>query len=559
MRKRPPNLAVRLWNRFTGEESRRLTTLAHRATRYAVAAAARSGASPGWNGIQSTRDEDAGNKESLRDLAMVLQRSQDLDINNPDIRGFNRARTAQIVGAHVRFKSNPRHDEVGFDEDAPALIAVKGQIDRTRAIHSRTGGFDSTGKNRSEGEQQVRAVLTALIHGACIVHRVWRPENPILPLSLELIPGVRISTPFQRMADPLLSHGIEYSDEHRTRVVAYHVRRVSKSRGDSMVPDYVWDRLPVEDCSLLELGEPAGMDRAMPLSVAVVRMARNRGEMIEAMVASARAQAMYYAVTEVAEGASPFQNAADDSDEVGPAGNFTKMADVMMLYTQHGETVNWNSAKLPEPDLVGFDDIADCRMARGLSASKSRFTREVNNSWAGGRLEDQQDDPIIDQYRQTFVSAWQRVNVWFMESLWLSGKVELAGYSSATATAWSEFRAQFPGKLHINPADTMAAREKGYLLKTTSPQQACEEDGRDLSEQLDQWGEAVKMARAAEIKHGLEDGELAYCIIGKTVSTTAGDEIASAQPIPEVPGDAGKPVRKTSKAGNRLRRLWGAA
>lgn len=550
MSRREPGLISRLWNRAfpTRSEVRRLTTIARRATRYAVQAASKSSASPGWPGTPSNRDEDAGNKEYLRALPDVLQRAQDLDVNNPDVRGFHRARTAQIVGAHVRFKSAPHAAEVGFEDDAPALLDIKGNVDRVRALHSRTGGFDSTGKNRSEGEQQVRAVLTALIHGGCLIHRVWRPQNPILPLSLELIPGVRISTPYQRQGDPLLSYGVEYADTHRTRVVAYHVRRVSKTIGDSFVPDYEWDRIPIEDCSLLELTEPAGMDRAMPLSVACVRMFRNRGEFIESAVSSARAQAGIYAAIECAPGANPFDRAQDDSDEQtadagGTPMGFTKMGEVQATYLENGEKMVWNSARLPDPDFTGFMNATDARLARGMSASKSRFTREVNSSWAGGRLEDQQDDPIIDQYRQTFCSAWQRVNAWFIEAAWLSGKVDLPGYSAETAVYWSEFRAQFPGKLHINPQDTMKAREQGYALRTLTPQQACEEDGKDLRENIKQWAEATDIVRSVEKEHGLDAGTLDFMLLTKTVSTSAGDEIGAAPIQPEAP-DAATPQNK---------------
>jgi len=522
-----------IFRTVTGARVRELEKKLKRTQRVAMGAiqAARTGAG-GYRGIDSNRDEDAANKESQRSLAEVLQRSQDLDINNPDLRGFHRARTAQIVGAHVRFKASPKPEEVGVD---PAkLLEIAGRIDHLRHLHSRTGGFDSTGKNRSEGTQQSRSVLTALIHGSCLIHRVWRPENPILPLSLELIPGVRISTPIDRQGDPLLSYGIEYADEHRSKVVAYHVRRPSKSVGDSFVPDYTWDRLPAADCSLLELPEAAGMDRSMPLAVACVRMLRNRGEFLEAAVESARAQAGIYAHTEVAAGADPWQAAADDAAEGGesaadPDGvlaGFVDMGPVKMLYGAAGEKVNWNAARLPDPDFVGFNDVADERLSRGLSSSKSRFTRRVNSSWAGGRLEDQQDDPIVDQYREAFCAAWQKVNVWLLEAIWLTGAIDLPNYSGATRVLWEEFRVQFPGKLHINPVDTMQARQLGFSLRTITPQQACEEDGRDFREQMKGWAEATKITREAEKAAGLEEGSLDIRVFGGVLAPLDGSDNA---------------------------------
>lgn len=556
-------------NRATGAETRQLRaqwSRRVRSTRFArgnsVTAASMGGPSQ-WIGVASNGDEDAANKDYLTALPDVLQRSQDLHVNNPDLRGFNHTRTAQIVGAHVKFKCVPKGEEVGIT-DPKTLAALTAKIDRIRALHSRTGGFDSTGKGRTEGIQQVRAQLTAFIHGTCLIHKVWRPENPILPLSIELIPGVRISTPYDRLGDPKVSFGIEYSDEHRARIVAFHVRRVSKTIGNSFVPDFTWDRLPIEDCSLLELIEPAGMDRAMPNSVACVKLLKNRSEFMESINEGARAQAQHYMHVECAEGADPYAVASDDADQTDTTGSFpmgfTSLGPtVKAIYTQQGEKVTNISAVLPAPDLTGFNDVTDNRVARGLGSSTSRFTRKVNNSWAGGRLEDQQDDPIVDQYRNGFVAAWQKVNCWFMEALWLTDAVTLPGYSAETAVQWCEFRAQFPGKLHINPADTMNARVTGYMLRSISPQQACEEDGKDFHENLKQWADAIDLTREMEKEHGLKEGTLDILYSGKTVSTSAGDEVGSPDPAVEVSPGEGSAKKTTGATKAALRIAGGGA
>lgn len=504
-----------------------------------------------WPGITTSYGDDSLNRAYLQDLADVQSRAQDIDVNNPDIHGFNRTRTAQVLGAGVQFKLAPHSSEVGLDHDA--LLAITQQVNRLRRIHSRMGGFDASGLRRSEGKQQERAFLTALVLGSCLIHRVWRTDSGHkLPLSIELIPGSRISTPYDRMGDPKVSYGVQYADEHRSRVVGWHVRRVSKTIGNSFIPDYEWDFIPVEDGSLLSLTEIAGIDRALPLSTSTVRMLRNRGEFLESAVESARAQAQHYAVTECAENADPYAVASDDASETDdseavPVG-FTRLGSVQMLYTAHGEKVNWAAAKLPDPDLPGFMGVTDERIARGLVSSLSRFTRHVNGSWAGGRMEDQQDDPIIEQYRDAFVSAWERVNEWFIDAIWLTDAVKLPGYSVKTAAVWCEFRAQFPGKVHINPQDTMKARELGYALRTMTPLRACEEDGLDLRENLREWGQAIKMAREIEKEFSLEEGELDYLLSGRYTATTW-NEVS--EPQKETP----EPEQRTQPV-NRIRELF---
>ena len=472
--------------------------------------AARVAPGSSWSGITTSNGDDSLNREYLHDLASVQSRAQDIDVNNPDIHGFHRTRAAQIMGAGVVFKHAPHSSEVGVAQDD--LLTLTQAVNRIRARHSRLGGFDAAGLGRSEGKQQERAVLTMLVLGSCLIHRVWRKDSRYpLPLSVELIPGSRISTPYNRMGDPLISYGVQYSDDHRTRVVGWHVRRVSKTVGNSFVPDFEWDFIPIEDGSLLSLTEVAGIDRALPLSTSTVRMLRNRGEFLESAVESARSQAKHYGVTECAPNTDPYNLAADDASgdaNSTTAAGFVDLGGVQMLYSANGEKVAWASSKLPEPDLPGFMAATDARLSRGLVSSLSRFTRQVNSSWAGGRLEDQQDDPIIDQYRDAFTHAWGRVNEWFLDAIWLTSAVDLPGYTAATASLWSEFRAQFPGKIHINPQDTMAARETGYKLYTMTPQQACEEDGKDLRENLRQRAYAIKMSQEIEKEFKLEEGTL---------------------------------------------------
>jgi hypothetical protein len=133
----------------------------------------------------------------------------------------------------------------------------------------------------------------------------------------------------------------------------------------------------------------------------------------------------------------------------------------------------------------------------------------------------------------------------------------LPGYSSLTAAEWAEFRAQFPGKLHINPVDTMKAREAGYMLRTTTPQRECESDGLDLRENLREWGQAMNMVQEIEKEFDLEEGSLDFLLSGRTMSTSGGDVIGSPEPEKEPePGVAPMPA---AKAANRLARYLNRA
>lgn len=494
-----------------------------------IMAASNSQASRSDFGNRGTNNEDAQNQEYLYALDEVIQRSQNLDVNNPDLGGFHRTRVGQIVGAGVTWKHAPKPDEIDLDPQVAADVSMK--VNRLRQLHSETGGFDSTGKGRSEGKQQERAILTMLVTGGCLIHRVSKlnPDTGV-EFSIELIPGSRVTTPYEEYGNPLVSYGIRYSDAHRTEVVGYYIRSVSKSIGNSFVPDFTWRLLPVEDCVFLEVTEQAGLDRALPLSVRVVKQLRNQGEMIENIIESGRAQSKHYAVTECAPGQNPFQVAEDDSDYVNSNGiGFTDLGEgVRHMYNLAGQKTTFSSCKLPDPDFKGFILASNGRLARGLNASLSAFTREVSNSFSAGKMEESQDHPIIAQYRESFLCAWRKVNRWFTESIWLSDAVEMPGYSASNAIYWSQYRGTFPGKVQINPEAAMAAREKGMMLRTLSPQRASEEDGTDSLENLREWAQYVKAARAMETEMELEPHSLDILFSGRALTTESGADITPA-------------------------------
>lgn len=544
---------VNFFRSLTGADQRasedRMSRRIAQARGSAIVAASQSTGS-GWPGVQSQYDEDAFNKDYLYSFQAVQQRSQDLDVNNPDIGGANRTRTAQVIGAGVTFKFSPHPDEVKLTADQIKTLAA--QINRERELHSLLGGFDSTGRGRSESKQQERAVLTMVIYGSCLIHRVGRSDDRarIRGFSIELIPGCRISTPYEKYGDPLISFGIQYSDKQRTRVTGFHVRRVSDSMGNNFVQNFKWDFIPAEDASYLSMTEAAGLDREMPACVRVIRQARNRGEFVESAVEGARAQSDHYVNIKCAPKASPYAAAYDDSKQIFGT-NFTRMGNgVKVMYSPHGEEVEFLSSKLPAPDFKGFNDVLDARSARGLVISKSAFTHEVTSSWAGGRMEEQQDQPIILQYRRSFLDAWHRVNEWFIESLWLEDVVKLPGYSAATKCYWTQHRATFPGKPSLNPVDTANAREKNMMLRTLTPQQACEEDGLELRENLRQWAQALKIQLEEEKDAGLDPHTLDILFTGKAITTAAGADIAPPAPEP-TKEPVGDPAPK-AKPNNRM-------
>lgn len=481
---------------------------------FAIIAAQTAGGKSKWTG-----SSDDLNREYATAVQPVIQRAQDQDANNPDVRGFHRQRTSQVIGCGLRWSAAFKGSEVGMSaEEAEAKCR---RLNRLRAVHSRMGGFDARGAGRTEAKLQEQSLLTTLVQGTCLVHRVWKTEaGRVLPLAIEIVPGSRLETPRDRLGDPLISFGIQYTDDRRTKIKGFWIRKPSRSVGaNNFVWDYVYDYIPAEDGALMALTEIAGLDRSLPVTVALVRTLRNKNDFADSAVEAARAHTKRPIGVEVEPGANAWDRAAADNQQQLPDSNNTEllpvgtvtMGGMEVFYANPGEKLINLSAQLPDPDFKGFMEYQDSRCARGLNTSISRFSRQVNSSYSGGRMEEQHDEPAVAQLRETFANAWQRVHEWFMDAALLAGVESLPNYATLRAY-YTEPRITPPGKEHINPVDTANARKIGYALRTLSPQQACEEDGKDLEQNLDQWADAIAMVRRKEKDKGLSEGTLDFLL-----------------------------------------------
>lgn len=480
---------------------------------FAIVAAGNTGGKSVWSGTS-----DDFNQEYVSGLQTVIQRSQDIYVNNPDAGGWARQRTAQVIGRGVAWKHNIVGEEVGMAPDAVAQL--NRDLNRRRMLHGVSGGLDYSGRGRTEAILQEVTLRTGLVQGGCLVHRMITP-GALIPLALEIIPGSRIDTPPEKLGDPTVSYGIHYTDDRRTRVLGFYVRKPNRTVSSGFAWDLKYDYIPAIDAAPFFLTEIAGLDRSMPAFVNVIRTLRNKNEFAESALGSARAGAKRFGAITVEKGGTAWGRAGEDSQQELPDSSDTEQNPVgvitvgenELLYLNNGETYVQYSAKLPEPNFSEFMEYQDERCARGLNTSKSRFTRTVQSSYSAGRQEEQHDAPAEDQLFGAFAVCWNRVHEWFMDAAVMSGVV-MPGYADLRPY-YCNARVMRPGKEHINPVDTGSARKIGYGLRTLTPAQACEEDGKDLETNLREWGEALKLARTIEKEMGLEPGSLDYLLEDK--------------------------------------------
>ena len=99
----------------------------------------------------------------------------------------------------------------------------------------------------------------------------------------------------------------------------------------------------------------------------------------------------------------------------------------------------------------------------------------------------------------------------------------------------------------------MAAREKGYMLRTMTPLRACEEDGLDLRENLREFAQAVTMCREIEKEFKLEEGSLDFLLPGNFATSTMGEEVESAEVQAAPDGEKKTQPKKGAYAAHQLR------
>ncbi len=481
----------------------KVMTVSGKPSKFGIQAAAQANGLANWGGARSAYAV----QEQVEKIEDVQKRAQDLHWNSADIRGHHYGRTARVVGAGVDWKASVKPDEVGMS--AEAAKAVCDRINRQRQLHSRNYGFDSEDKRRSEGFLQVMAFMTALALGACLIHRVIRMERGrIIPLALELIPGTRISTPFDRLASKTTHFGIEYSDQYRTRVVGYWVKKVPRTIGNNVIEYPEWDYIPREDGIMLEMIDLAGMVRSLPDTIAVTRLVFNRAEFVEAVIESMRNQSLKSVVYTMAPNVNPADFAEDNQTETPTQGTndllpttWVTNGGIHERFVPAGTEVSMNTATIPAPDFRGFDEMVDSRITRGLNTRGSEFTRKVDSSYSGGMQERQIDAPIVEQAREVFTCAWNQVHFWTLDAMYLSGAVNIPNYTPETRMYWAEARVQFPGELPLNPIDHRNALAMGL----TSEYHEAEKDGDDYESLVLERAKAYAFRRKVEDDNDLPE------------------------------------------------------
>lgn len=457
--------------------------------RYSAAnGAAKTHGMQGWNPPK----EEQIFEGFQRDLVELQARGFDLDVNVGDIRGHNRGRSARCVGKGAAFKCVPLGAKLGLTAEQAAELGR--QIDEIGDLHSDDGGFDAENKHRSEGILQYIAFLTHFVFGSCLVHRVWNTERGrLLPFSIELIPGSRISTPYEKMGDPLVHNGVVYANAYRSRVTGWYVRRVPKTIGNSSVALPEWDFIGVDDGSMLELPEPAGVDRSFPNAVACMRLVFNRAEMTELNVEAARKHSTIHAVTKVKGGHNPALRAQDMQPE-----GWRDQDGVKERFAYDGDETTLQTSFMPGPDYKGFHDVTDGKLARGLNTRKSELTRTNEGSFSGGMQENQIDKPNVEVMRENFVDCWRSVQGWKLDACFLSGAVAMLNYSATTRVYWLNTRVRFPGEQPLNPVDHETAKNMRIANGTSSEISECEAEGKDYYEMQREKARAWKIRRQAE-------------------------------------------------------------
>jgi hypothetical protein len=496
--------------------------------------------------------EDQFSEEYLSKIYEIIARAFNLHVNNADIRGHNLGRTARTIGAGIDWKVTLIPDEVGMTPDDATKVCAR--LNRVRELHSMAGGFDASGRDRSEGILQVVAFLTHFIMGSCLIHRVGINESDrLLPLAIELIPGSRISTPYEFYSDPKVHFGVHYSDEYRSRVTGWHVKRVPKTIGNSVVAMPEWDFIPYEDGSFLELVEPAGVDRALPNCVAVTRLVFNRGQMFENCVEASRNHAAIHAVLKVGTG-NFYDRAEDLADETTSSGNLIpegwhEVDGVKERMIDAKDELEFRNAVTPGPDFVGVDGKYDERICRGLNGRLSEFTRSMNSSYSGGMQERQNDNPNVDQLRENFVDKWNRVHGWFLDACFLENAAPMPGYSRKTKVYWLQARKQPPAEIPLNPVDHRNSQKLALAMGQSDEYAEAEADGKDYEHILRAKAKAFKLRRQIEHDEKLPDGVLEASSDLPEIKTQPLDTIDSR----ETDEQPGKKAFKANRISQRLK------
>jgi len=302
----------------------------------------------------------------------LVYRSEDLFKNDPFASSAINGRVKNVIGCGINFQSRIMPLDGVVDEERARDL--NREMEKKFRIWVRKDRFVQKQKQfeRSKG-----------IYGEAFAIMSAKPLQHPVPLTIQIISPIRVSTPPKQEGNPNVRLGIEF-DSKTNNPVAYFVQ--TNHPDDSKDVGFEWERVPAS--RMLHSFTPLlpGQIRGVPWLAPAMAILKDLKDFAEANLISEQIAACFSAFIE-SPGANPWDDAGNNAVETTSDGK--RLEDIepgIIQYLRGGQTVKFSDPKRPGGTLQPFMDWHLRAVAAAIDFPFELLVKKYENSYSGGRL-----------------------------------------------------------------------------------------------------------------------------------------------------------------------------
>ena len=314
------------------------------------------------------------------DWENLVYRSEDLYKNDAFAASAINGRVKNVIGCGINYQSRIMPLET-IDENGREVVVVDDkrarelnkQLEMKYRIWAKKDRFVQKQKlfERSKG-----------IYGEAFAIKSSNPLQDTIPLTIQIISPLRVSTPPNKEGDPDIRLGIEF-DPKTNDPVAYFVQ--TSHPDDSKDSEFDWERILAE--RMIHSFTPLfpGQIRGVPWLAPAMTDLKDLKDFKEAHILSEQVAACFSAFVEST--GNPFDDAVNNTTETTSDGK--RLEDLepgIVQYLKPGQTVKFSDPNRPGGTLEPFMDWHLRAVSAAIDFPFELLVKKYENSYSGGRL-----------------------------------------------------------------------------------------------------------------------------------------------------------------------------
>lgn len=437
------------------------------------------------------REIDPG-QQLLDDYSILVERSIDLDRNNPVGHGAITTYSDNVIGTGLRVQSQIDNEFLKIDD----IKAEQLQRDFERIFNNWADSLDCDAKREQRfADIQATAFVSMLLTGDGCAQRQYRSKsNRTIKTCYRLIDSLRVSNPDRAMDSDTLAGGIERNEFGEP--VRYYIASVSpgnRHRSQTWAPVNRWSTNGrLLDFIHVHTKRLPGEPRGRPVLTPVIEAFRQVGKYTDAELEAAVVSGLFTVFIKSETGDTDIDGysgdaAASSAELEDPDYSLGKGSVVQLAEDEDISTANPGR---PNEKFHPFVDAIYSQIGAGLGIPKELLLKQFVSSYSAAKGALNEAHRLFKTRRSFFGKSFcQPIYEAVISEAIAKGLVQAPGFFSNADIRDAYLKSRWVGDAYgtLDPLKDVAAAEKRLSIGiTTKTQETLEYNGGDFDKNVKQ-------------------------------------------------------------------------